>query len=266
MRRCMIVGLGVLFAGTRLFAADATVVGSWSFNNNFHADQAGVPDLTPVDPTATSNFLTDNVFGQTRTVWNFTGNASPTNQQGGFTLNTTGLVTPESYSVDMVFEFTQRDGAWRRILDVQNRQSDSGLYVDPSDNLDIYPISGSSASWDNNVYHHLVMTDNGTTVTTYLDGVSQFSATTTEMNLDFDTVDNPNALLNVFLDNVVAGGQGEWSAGNIALFRVWDGVLTADEAAALATHPFATPEPASLSLLLGGSLMLLRRRRGRASR
>ena len=144
-------------------------------------------------------------------------------------------------------------------MDVQNRASDNGFYVDPSNNLDIFPVSGSSAAWTNNVFHHIVLTDDGTTVNTYLDGVSQFSATTTEMNLDFDPTDNPNQLIGFFLDNVAAGGQGEWSAGDVALVRLWDGVLSPTDAQNLANNPFL-PEPASLGLLLSGATLLLTRR------
>jgi hypothetical protein len=160
----------------------------------------------------------------------------------------------------MVFKFSDRNNAWRRILDVQNRQSDNGFYVDPSNNLDIFPVSGSTAAWTNDVYHHVVITDDGTTVVTYLDGVSQFTTNTSEMNLDFDTTSNPNHLLGVFLDNSAAGGIGEWSAGEVSLLRLWDGVLTADEAQQLAVNPFV-PEPASLGLLGAGGIALLSKRR-----
>ncbi len=226
-------------------AVAATIAATYEFNNNFNADQPGVVAATPVDPLGTSSFQSDVVLGQTRTVWAFNGNALPTSDQAGLTVDTTGLVNPEDYSVDMVFELSDRDGAWRRILDVQNRQSDNGLYVDPSNNLDIFPVSGSTAAWTNNVYHHVVMTNDGTTVNVYLDGISQFTATTSEMNLD--NVNNPGLLLGFFLDNVVGGGQGEFSSGRIALARLWNGVLTPAEAQQLANNPFV-PEPSTFVL------------------
>jgi Concanavalin A-like lectin/glucanases superfamily len=252
--------LVAIFAAAPAFGA--TLVASYNFNNTFAADQAGDPALSPVDPTGTSVFQTDTVLGQSRTVWAFNGNGDPTTGQSGLTLNTAGLVNPEDYSVDFIAEFSQRSGGYRRLLDVQNRQSDNGFYVNPTNNLEVFPINGSSAGWTNNVYHHVVLTDDGTTVNAYLDGVSQFSATTTELNLDFDPTDNPNKLLGFFLDNKINGGQGEWSPGSIALVQLWDGVLTPTEAQTLANNPFANsaPEPASLTLLALVSPLLLRRR------
>lgn len=248
-------------------ATAATVAATYDFNGGFIANEAGAPALTPVDPQSSSAFQTDSVFGQTRTVWAFNGANVPTDQQAGLTLNTTNLIAPEDYSLDLVCKFTMRDGAWRRIVDVQNRQSDNGFYVDPSNNLDIYPVSGSTAAWTNNVYHHVVLTDDGTQVVVYLDGISQFTSLTSEMNLDFDPTSNPDRLLGLFVDNVVAGGQGEWSAGSVALARVWNGVLTPDQAQAIAANPFAVPEPTTtawLSISLLGAGVLVWRRRFRA--
>jgi hypothetical protein len=241
-------------------AMGAVVKATYEFGNTFAADEVGAPAIVPVDPLGLSGFGTDTVFGVTRSVYSFAGSASPTTDQAGLTLDTTGLVDPEHYSVDMVFELNDRVNAWRRILDVQNRQSDNGFYVDPSNNLDVYPVSGSTAAWSNGVYHHVVLTVDGTAVVAYLDGTSQFSTTTALMDLDFDPASNPNAVLGFFLDNVVAGGQGEWSSGSIALARLWDGVLTADEASSLAANPFV-PEPGALAIASPAVLLLGRRRR-----
>jgi hypothetical protein len=237
----------------------ATPVATYEFNNTFNALEPGKPALTPTDPSGLSVFTADTVFGVPRTVWAFNGTSVITNQSG-LTLATNGLIPPQSYSVDMVFEFTQQQNAWRRIIDVENRQSDNGFYVNPSNNLDVFPVAGTSAAWTNNVYHHVVLTDTGTVVKGYLDGVSQFSVNTTLLNID--QADNPGRLMNFFLDNVVAGGQQEWSPGRVSLIRVWDGVLTDQEAGTLATNPFV-PEPSTLATLALASTLLLRRRNTR---
>jgi hypothetical protein len=155
----------------------ATAVATYQFNTTFAADQPGAPALVPTDPLAASAFVADNVFGVNQQVWSYDGNAAPVAQQAGLTLDTNGLVAPTNYSVDMVFLFTERQNAWRRIIDVENRKSDNGFYVDPANNLDIFPVSGSTAAWTNNVYHHVVLTNNGSTVNTYLDGVGVSSPT-----------------------------------------------------------------------------------------
>jgi hypothetical protein len=234
MRR-FLLAVGLLLAmASNVFAA--TAVATYRFNSTLAADQLGAPALTKIDPLGLSGFENDTVLGAMRPVWRFEGNENPTNQQAGFTINTAGLVASNGYSVDLVFEFTQRDGAWRRIIDVENRQSDNGFYVNPQNNLHVFPISGSTSAWTNNVYHHVVLTNNGGTVAAYIDGVSQFSTNTAIMNIQ--NANNPNLLMGFFIDNVILGGQQEFSDGRVAFIRLWNGVLSSDDAHAVANDPF----------------------------
>jgi len=229
--------------GQMVVTRPANLKATYQLNQTFAADQPSAPALVPIDPQATSAFVPDTVLGVARTVWAFNGVASPPDQQAGLDLVTPGLVNPESYSVDMVVELSGGDGGWRRLLDVQDRQSDDGFYVDPSNNLDIYRISGSTAAFTTGAYHHVAMTVDGTAATpivrAYLDGALQFSSLTSEMDLDADPANNTDQVLGFFLDNVAGGGIGEWSPGRVAIIRLWDGVLTDAQTAALAASPFA---------------------------
>ncbi len=259
-RWLMLATFSVLGAAWPMRAASP--VATYQFQGGFTAEETGAPAIVPVDLQGASAFVSDAVLGQTRTVWAFNGAGSPVDQQAGLTVRTAGLIPPHAYSVDFVAKLNDREGAYRRLIDVQNRQSDNGFYVAPSDDLDVYPASGTSAAWSNGVYHHVVVTTDGTTVNAYLDGVSQFTSTTNLLNLDVDPADNPNALMGFFLDNVAGGGQGEWSSGSVALIRLWDGVLTPTEAQALASNPFAsttvsvevTSPPAGVALVSGDAV------------
>jgi Concanavalin A-like lectin/glucanases superfamily len=254
----MIVSLALILVGVG--QAKAGFEATYTFNGNLNAQQGGAPSLTATDPLGTNGFVTDTVFGHQRTVYAFNGNATPVTDQAGLTFNNSGnLLTPNSYSVEMVFEFTQRNNAWRRILDVENRQSDSGFYVDPSNNLDVFPVAGSTGLFTENAYHDVALTVSGTTVKAYLDGQLQFAATTNVM--DINNPNNPGNLVNFFLDNTVAGGQGEFSSGRVGLIRLDDGALSDAQVAANAANPFGSssvaPEPASLTLLGFGAVTLL---------
>jgi hypothetical protein len=118
----------------------ATLVATYTFDNTFVALEAGVPALSAVNPLGTGGFVLDTVAGTSRRVYQFLGNASPASQQGGLTFDNSGSKIPNaSYSVELYFSFFDGEGQWRRILDVENRQSDNGLYVDTSNHLAVIP-------------------------------------------------------------------------------------------------------------------------------
>lgn len=234
---------------------------TYTFNNTLAAQQAGVTALTAVDPTGTSGYQTETVFGSSRTTYNFNGDANPPSMQGGLDLNTTGLISSNMYSVEMVLSFTGGTG-WRRLLDSLDRQSDDGLYIDPGNNLDVFPSgAGAGAPFTANTFFDVFVTvDPSNVVTGYLDGTQQFSVPSTALVIATNT-------LGFFLDNTVGGGQGEWSSGNIALIKIFNSVLTPDQVAAESADPFqgpvgTAPEPGTWVLVLSGSAaaVMLKRR------
>src|SRR5689334_969037 len=108
-----------------IMGAAQTPAATYQFGGSLAAQEAGKPSLVSVDPLGKNGFETANVFGQARQVFHWVGGATPPTQQAGLTLNTKGLVAPNNYSVELVFEFlepAQAGGGWRRILDTQNRQ------------------------------------------------------------------------------------------------------------------------------------------------
>jgi len=241
------VTLAFCIASFLIPTAQASLVATYTFNNTLAAEQTGVAALTAVDPLGTSGFQTATVFGNLQTTYHFNGAATPPADQGGLDFNTTGLITSNDYSVEMVVELTGSAG-WRRLLDSSDRQSDDGLYIDPSDDLDSYPNGGSGSPFSANTFFDIFVTvDPSNTVTGYFSGVQQFSETSTSLDVATNT-------LGFFLDNVVGGGQGEWSSGNIALIKVFNTALTPSEVAAETADPFqgTAPEPGSWILLLGG--------------
>jgi hypothetical protein len=246
----------ILFFGISAFflsgSALATVspVATYSFNNTLAAQESGVASLNPVNPLGTNGFTSDTVLGQTRQVYQFNGNVTtPDTQQAGLSLNTNGLVTNNNYSVNMVFKFTQGDWAWRRIIDVENRQSDNGFYVDPSNLLSVYPVSNGGATFIENTYHDVALVNSSGIVSAYIDGTLSFSAATNVMNIN-----NAGNLMNFFLDNTDGGGIGEYSSGRVALISLYSSALTANDVAYIASNPFvpSVPEPEEYGMMLLG--------------
>jgi len=245
--------------------AHADAVATYTFNGTLNAVQPGVAPLTAVDSLGTSGFQTATVFGNSQTTYHFDGAANPVSDQGGLDFNTTGLISSNDYSVEMVFELDDQDG-WRRVLDSLDRQSDYGLYIDPNNNLDLYPNGGAGSPFTSDAFFDLFVTvDPSGTVNGYFGGVEQFSEISPNLDVSTNT-------LGFFLDNVVGGGQGEWSSGNVALIKVFNTALTADQVAAETADPFqgtsTAPEPGTWMLMVAGAagVAVLKRRRAITNR
>jgi hypothetical protein len=247
-------------------AATPVPVATWQFNNTLAADEAGAPALTAIDPLGTSGFMLDDVFGETRAVYRFDGDANPTSAQAGLVVSTLGLLdNDDAYSIDIVFQFEANDASWENIFGVSNRQSDNAFYVSPSNQLQVWPTSTGPTLFTFGEYHRVTLTNRGDgTVTAYMDGILQFDLTTDSMDFSSYSVANPERLIHFFADNVVSGGQFEYADGRVALIRLYDVELTEDDVGGLVVPPPPIPEPGSAVLMaLGGAaLALMARRRG----
>jgi Concanavalin A-like lectin/glucanases superfamily len=248
----LIVGAAL---GTALIpaASASSLFASYTFQNTLSADQSGVPALTAVDPENLSGFTTATVNGVPRTVYQWSGNNVTPANEAGLSFNGSGL-TPNDYSVQMVFSFSQSPTGWRRILDVQNRASDSGFYLDPSGNLDLagygLSLANGSDTFNLNTFYDVVLVNSGGNVAAYLDGSLQFLVPSNVMDIN-----NPGGVINLFLDDQGTYGT-EYSNGQIALFNVWNGGLTSQEVMALDQQVSGVPEPSSWLTAICGFVLI----------
>lgn len=211
-------------------------VATYLLQDSLTAVESATPTLSAVDRFGRNEFEFANVLGTSQKVYRFEGDAIPPENQGGLTLSTAGLLSGDSYSIEMVVAFDD-SGVWRRLLDTYDRASDIGLYVSDRNRVQLWGGSSGASSWTSG-FHHLIVTFDAdpSTVSVYLDGDAEFATTSTTMKLS-NSADNT---LTFFVDNTTAGTTTEWSSGQVALVRLWDGVLSADEVELLATDPFAT--------------------------
>lgn len=255
---------GLLLIGLAGAASGQTIASTYVLNSSYAAQEAGKPLLNQVlEGSSTANFTTETVFGSSRTV--LVENGSPGNN-AGLTVNTGGTLIPSNnYTFETVFEFTSGQSAWRKILDVTGRGPDvPGLYVSPGNVLSTAAGQSGPTTWTNNVYHHVVLTNDGSTVAVYLDGAAEFTAPTSGFIIDASN------LMNFYLDDTTTTTT-EYGANHVALIRLWSGTLNASQVSTQFQDPFvgtgsaATPEPGSIAFLaaLGvpGALWTMRRRR-----
>jgi uncharacterized protein (TIGR03437 family) len=218
-------------------AQNAVQVSNYLFQDSFNPQRTGSAALTPSNPSGNNRFLTETVLGQSRRVYEMTGAASPRTAQGGFTYNAKNKVPRDNYSVDFVFAFNAPIlGNWRRILDVSNRGSSEGLYIDTSSYINYYSGAGTNINaFQAGTYYHVALVKRPGEIFVYVNGALVASRTGgTPLGVMNETL-NPDQLVNFLLDD-----DSEWASAKIALFRVYSGALTAAEVQTIYSAPFTS--------------------------
>jgi LPXTG-motif cell wall-anchored protein len=251
MRR--LIHVSVLFTGligySGVPSAQAGLVATYQFNDTLSADQAGAPDLIAING---GSFVADTPLGQLRTVYERTAAGTDPSQQSVLRLDTTPLgLTSNNYAVELVFTFTTDSFSspnYRRIVDSYDPSSlqDPGLYYGRYNTLDIFYGSSQHPGGPivtRGIYYDVLLSVSPTGEQAYLNGA-----------LAVDVTGTPDQIATHFL-SFFQDNAREYGDGKVALIRVFDSALTAEQASYLYNNgnPFAVPEPSSLTLAgLGG--------------
>jgi hypothetical protein len=173
-------------------------------------------------------------------------------------LSLSNAINPGSYSIVMDFLINDTS-SYRKLIDFKDLSSDNGLY-NTFGSLNFYvfgDISGPTAPFSNGVLSRLVVTrDASNLFAGYVNGVLQFQFTDSGSDAIFSSSNN---IIRFLTDDTVTGGT-EASGGFLSRVEIYDGALTAAEAAALG-GPAPIPTPVILPGLIGLGLGLLRKRR-----
>jgi uncharacterized protein (TIGR03437 family) len=222
----------LLLGSLSLYSQSAALVATYNFQNSFNASQGAAPALNVLNPTGNNSFVDDTVLGQPRKVLQLSS-ARP-NQNAGFSVNTLNLVNPLNYSVELLFTFTEGAGSRRRLLDVLDRTTDRGLYINPAGQFEFAALaSRSNFSLSNGSYVHMVLVVNDNRATIYVNGNAENNLSTNSMNLT-----TANRAISFFLDNLQDSSREDFASARVALLRLYTNPLTANEARQLATSPF----------------------------
>ena len=195
----------------------------YQFQNTLKSTTGTAPDLVNIGSSGANTFTTATVDGQSRTVLTFPEN-------NGLALpSTTGVISNDTYSIVVLFSFTDATSGYRRVLDFKNGSQDTGLYF-LHGNMNFYDVaSATTTSITSNTFVQVVLTrDAARNVVGYVNGVQQISFTDTG---DLGVIDLNN-ILRFFQDN-----GSEASAGSVARIRIYDSVLSPTDVSGLDRLP-----------------------------
>lgn len=164
-------------------------------------------------------------------------------------LSVDNAVGADVYTIDISFVFDSTSG-YRRIIDFQGGDSDTGLYnLDAA--LNFYNIAtGAETVFATGQPVRVTATrDEAGMFTGYVNGVQQFSFDDTGGLARFST---ENRTARFFIDDTAVAGEA--SSGSVDYIAIYDTALSAHEIAAL---PPAVPEPGTYALMLIGLAAVL---------
>jgi hypothetical protein len=240
------------FAVLQMFAARALAIGLIGLSmrhevhaqlthlydlNGSYADAFGGPSLVPNSGTLNS---TNYTFGMNQ----------------GLSLSN-ALSNNATYSILLDFSFTDLNG-YKKIVDFQNRATDTGLY-NLNTTLNFYNVtSGPPAAFVPNLVERLVITrDASNQFTGYINGVQQLTfADSTSLGVFSTPTTN---IINFFIDDAVTNGEA--SAGLVDRIALYGSALTAAQVRELGvpseisgpTPPNTVPDAGSTLMMLGGA-------------
>jgi hypothetical protein len=207
------------------FPAQAAVIGDFRLDGNLTNSAGGPLSIANNGGTLGATGIT------------FAANQGPT---------ISGFTSPSAYSVELAFSFDTVSG-YRKILDFQNRASDTGFYVLNSA-LNFYPVAtGPSGDFGVGQIARVVLTHDGSATAGYVGNNQRWS-----FGGGPNSLADISSVLHILRDDF-ATGEGEASSGFVDYIRVYDTALTAGEVAdLLPPGAGAVPEPASWALMIAG--------------
>lgn len=202
-------------------ASHAQHYGVYTFDNNLNEHGGVLPALTILGTSG--SFVLESLpelGGLQKTVYQFDKNCGLS-----FDNHKANGLLSSSYSVEIYFRFSTLD-SWKRVIDFKNRRMDNGAYIF-NGKLNFYKIAVSElAPIRVNEYTHYILTRNAKdkVIKIYADG---------QLFIEFIDEDDLGVLnqfnqMNFFHDDLQV--QNEASAGAVAYIKLFDYVISPDEA------------------------------------
>lgn len=241
MRKSTLIAVAVASVSS---VAVGTPVAYYGFDGDFSSSIGGAPDLTIVG-NDDIGFGQSNVSGVTTGSWSW-------EHFSGLRLDTSSLLTGDAWTVGISYAHSEVDG-WRKIIDTQNLQSDSGWYNDRASMLQFAGGTTGSQQLMADVFADVVISFDGTSAVGYVNGIKSGDSSMSDASgISADD------LLYFFIDDIQTNGN-EAGDGTVASIVIWDTALSQSEVADL--EPLVSIPAPSAVLAMGLSGLAATRRR-----